>query len=301
MPEYLDRIKRLKARLVGTRPEMDLENASLLTSGFQEMEGHPLIMKKAHAFRKQCLEKTIFIADDELVVGNSGSKIRGGILCADSCWSVLDRELDTISTRRYDPFFLRAEDRKLFEEKVRPYWKGRSIYEQWLAQAPEEATVLRDNGVVYIDRKAVRGWGETTAGYSWVLRAGIRGIAETVQARRARLDLTDPGAIDQDNFLKALLLVAEGIVALANRYAALAEEMAGKEADPGRKGELKQIARICRRVPEHPAASFREAVQSFYFYQISLFMEQNAAAYNPGRMDQDLLAVPTGTTWPRET
>lgn len=286
MAAYMDRIKRLKARLLSTRPEMDLENASILTSGFQEMEGHPLIVKKAHAFRKQCREKTIFIADDELIVGNSGSKIRGGILCADSCWSVLDQELETISTRRYDPFFLKPEDRKLFEEKIRPYWKGRSIYEKWIAQAPEEATTLRDNGVIYIDRKAVRGWGETTAGYSWVLRAGIKGIAETIKERRARLNLTDPGAFDQDNFLKALLLVAEGIVILANRYAALAEEMARKEADPRRRGELEQIARICRRVPEHPATSFREALQSFYFYQISIFMEQNAAAYNPGRVDQ---------------
>ena len=32
--------------------------------------------------------------------------------------------------------------------------------------------------------------------------------------------------------------------------------------------------------------TFQEAIQSFYFYHISIFMEQNAAAYNPGRMDQ---------------
>jgi len=66
----------------------------------------------------------------------------------------------------------------------------------------------------------------------------------------------------------------------------LAEEMAAKETEPARKAELAQIAATCRRVPEHPARSFQEAIQSFYFYQISMFMEQNAAAYNPGRMDQ---------------
>jgi formate C-acetyltransferase len=228
MSEYMNRINRLKARLLETRPEMDLENASILTDGFQEMDGYPLVIKKAHAFRKQCQEKTITIADDELIVGNAGSKIRGGILSADSCWSVLDRELDTISTRKYDPFFLKDEDKEMFVEKIRPYWKGRSVYEEWVAQAPEEATVLRDNGVIYIDRKAVRGFGETTAGYAWLLQAGVKGIIETIQERRSRLVLTDPGAIDKDNYLKALLIVAEGIVILANRYAALAEEMAAK-------------------------------------------------------------------------
>ncbi len=66
------------------------------------------------------MEKTITIWDDELIVGCSGSKIRGGILCADTCWSVLDDELETISTRPYDPFFLIAGGQKAFEEKIRP-------------------------------------------------------------------------------------------------------------------------------------------------------------------------------------
>ena len=78
---------------------MDLENAIILTKGFQESEGQPLCIRKAYAFKKQCLEKTVKIWGDELIVGNAGSKQRGGILSVDTCWSVLDEELDTISTR----------------------------------------------------------------------------------------------------------------------------------------------------------------------------------------------------------
>lgn len=74
-----------------------------LTKGFQESEGEPLAVQKAYAFRKQCMEKNVTIWGDELIVGNSGSKQRGGLLYADTCWSVLDVELDTISTREYDP------------------------------------------------------------------------------------------------------------------------------------------------------------------------------------------------------
>ena len=132
---YMDRIDRLKQRVLKTKPEMDLENAIILTKGFQESEGQPLCIRKAYAFKKQCLEKTVKIWGDELIVGNAGSKQRGGILSVDTCWSVLDEELDTISTRPYDPFYLRPEDRKAFEEIIRPYWKGRSTYEQWLYNA----------------------------------------------------------------------------------------------------------------------------------------------------------------------
>lgn len=167
--KYLDRISKMKKRVVETKPEMDLENARILTKSFKENEGKPLVVKKAEAFRKQCMEKTIKIWDDELIVGCPGSKMRGGILCADTCWSVLDEELDTINDRKYDPFHLTEEDRKVFVEEIRPYWRGRSTYEAWLAQIPEDTRVLRDSGMVYINRKAVRGWGETTAGYEQII------------------------------------------------------------------------------------------------------------------------------------
>ncbi len=59
---------------------MDLENAIILTKGFQESEGQPLCIRKAYAFKKQCLEKTVKKSGgDELIVGNAGSKQRGGI------------------------------------------------------------------------------------------------------------------------------------------------------------------------------------------------------------------------------
>ncbi len=288
MAAYLERIARLKQRLLEIRPEMDLENARILTEGFIEYENMPLILKKAYAFRKQCSEKTIFIQDDELIVGNAGSKVRGGILCADCCWSVLDNELETMSSRRYDPFYLRDADKQVFTEVVKPYWRGRSNFEQWRRQIPEDLRLLRDNGVVFIDRKGVRGFGETTAGYTWLLQAGVSGIRAYVEARRAELDLAVPGDLEKDDFLRALLMVGEGMVIMANRYADLAEQMAAEEADPLRRAELAEIAAICRRVPEQPAATFREALQSLYFYQTCIFMEQNAASYNPGRMDQYL-------------
>jgi len=285
---YMERVNRLKNRVLGTRPEMDLENAKILTEGFREAEGDPLVVRKAKAFRKQCREKTVTIWDDELIVGSSGSKMRAGILCADTCWSVLNQELETINERRYDPFYLKVEDRKIFEEEIRPYWKGHSTYEEWLVQIPDDTRELRDNGVIYIDRKAVRGWGETTAGYEWLIREGVSQIVNVVEQRKAKLDITVPGDYEKDYYLKALLIVAEGMMRLAERYAMEAGRLATLEKDPQRKKELSELAEVCHQVPAKPARTFREALQSLYFYQICLFMEQNAASYNPGRMDQYL-------------
>lgn len=285
---YMKRITALKERVLNTRPEMDLENAVILTKGFQESEGEPFVVQKAYAFRKQCMEKTVKIWDDELIVGNSGSKQRGGLLCPDTCWSVLDDELDTISSREYDPFYLTDEDRKRFTDVIRPYWKGRSTYEKWLCQIPEDTKILRDCGVLYINRKAVRGWGETTAGYEMIINEGIEGVKKRIEKVRDSLDITKPGHYEKLVYLRALSLSADGVVKQAKRYSAEALRLAQEEKDPKRKEELMTIAAVCDRVPEKPARTFREALQSFYLYHICIFMEQNAASYNPGRMDQYL-------------
>ena len=285
---YMDRIEFMKNRVVHTNPEMDLENARILTESFKETAGEPLCIRKAKAFRKQCREKTVKIWEKELIVGCSGSKMRGGILCADTCWSILDEELDTISTRKYDPFYLREEDREMFLKEIKPYWEGRSTYEAWLKQIPEDCKILRDAGQVYINRKAVRGWGETTAGYKQVISEGIEAICENIRARMAKLDPTVPGDIEKEDYLKAMLISAEGICDLAERYAKEAERLAAEESDAVRKEELLSIAEACHHVPKYPARTFHEALQSLYIYQICIFMEQNAASYNPGRMDQYL-------------
>lgn len=285
---YMDRIEYMKNRVVHTTPEMDLENARILTESFKETGGEPLCIRKAKAFRKQCREKTVKIWEKELIVGCSGSKMRGGILCADTCWSILDEELDTISTRKYDPFYLRAEDREMFLRVIKPYWEGRSTYEAWLKQIPEDCRKLRDAGQVYINRKAVRGWGETTAGYRQIIEEGIESICGTIRRKMETLDETVPGDIEKMNYLRAMLISAESICSLAERYADEAERLAGQEPDEARRAELLSIASACRHVPRYPARTFHEALQSLYLYQISIFMEQNAASYNPGRMDQYL-------------
>lgn len=285
---YMERVNKLKDKVFKTYPEIDLEDAKLLTESFMETEGEYLVTRKAKAFLKQCREKSVKIWDGELIVGNAGSKIRGGILSADVCWSVLDKELDTINTREYDKFHLRKEDRKDFEDIIRPYWKGRSNYEEWLARIPGDVAALRDNGALYIDKKAVRGWGEVTAGYEWFIKNGLEGLRERILKKKASLDACIPGDYEKEVYLDALLIVADGMEVLAARYAEEAERLAKDEKDEKRRAELLEIAEVCRFVPLHPARTFREAMQSFYFYQISIFMEQNAAAYNPGRMDQYL-------------
>lgn len=288
MSNYMDRIDRLRERYLNTRVDMDVYNAKYLTEGFKETEGQPWIIQKATGFLHQCQKKNIYILDDELLVGGAGFKPRAGILCADSSCSILDRELDTISTRKFDPFYLSEEGKKVFKEEVSDYWKNKCVLDRWQAMAPEDMKLLRDNGMIYIDRKAVRGYGETTPAWDLILSEGIGGIRKKAVAALAKLDDAKVGDLEKIHFLKSEIIVCDGIITLANRHADLAELMASDCEDPIRKAELEKIAAICRRVPEHPATSYHEALQSILFYEYAIYMEQNASSYNLGRIDQYL-------------
>ncbi|MGG5319056.1 glycyl radical protein [Enterococcus sp. AZ072] len=288
MKDYFRRIERMKQRLRRTEPEIDLENARILTRVFKETAGEPLAVRKAKAFKAQCEEKTIEIFQDELIVGCPGSKLRGGLVSVDTCWSVLADELETISTRPQDPFYLSPENKKMFLEEIQPYWQGKAAYDAWVKQIPEDTKILRDNGVIFIDKRLMRGSGEVTASYKQIIDEGLVGIKKHVLLRKQALNLTEPGAYEQDCYLSALLITLEGLEILAARYGEEALRLASIENDCTRQTELLQIAKICQRVPKYPARTFHEALQSLYFYHMSLFIEQNAEGYNPGRMDQYL-------------
>lgn len=288
LSNYMDRINKLRERYLDTRVEMDVYNAKYLTEGFKETEGQPWIIQKATGYLHQCQKKNIYILDDELLVGGAGFKPRAGILCADSSCSILDRELDTISTRKFDPFYLSEEGKKVFTEEVSDYWKSKCVLDRWQAMAPEDMKTLRDNGMIYIDRKAVRGYGETTPAWDLILSEGIGGIRAKAVAALEKLNDANVGDLEKMHFLQSEIIVCDGIITLANRHADLAELMASDCQDPARKAELEKIVAVCRRVPEHPATSYHEALQSILFYEYAIYMEQNASSYNLGRIDQYL-------------
>lgn len=290
MANYMDRINKLRDRYLDTRVDMDVYNAKYLTEGFKETEGEPWAIQKATGFLRQCQRKHIYIQDDELLVGGAGFKPRSGILCADSSCSILDRELDTISTRKFDPFYLSEEGKKVFKEEVSEYWQNKCVLDRWNKLVPEDLKTLRDSGMIYIDRKAVRGYGETTPAWPLILKEGIGGLRDKAQAKLDQLDDAHVGDLEQIYFLKSELIACEGIITLAHRHAELAEKMAAETTDPKRKAELEKIAAVCWKVPEKPAETFYEAVQSMLFYEYAIYMEQNASSYNLGRIDQYLIS-----------
>lgn len=286
-----ERIERLRRNYVNTKPSICYERAKIYTESHKRTEGKATILRRAQAFYDFCAEFEVRIFPDELIVGTAGKFRRTGILTPEYSWKWVDKEMDTFPTRPQDPYQITAEQCRYVRSEIFPYWRGKSLEEHFLASLPAAtARIAVDTGIIDNDSKWRQAVGEITPDYEGHLfRLGYRGILEKAEARLAELGPLNAEAIDKIDYYQATALSARAIVLLANRYADRAEAMAAEEPDRARKAELIEIARVCRKVPEHPPESFHEAIQFVWFVQLGGIVTENPLALNAGRFDQYML------------
>lgn len=283
-----ERIGRLRAAFAAAAPTICAERARIFTDSIAENRGDPLIVARAKAFRDVCRKLPVIIFDDELVVGTIGIHRRSGCICPEMSWRWVDAELDSFATRRQDPYIVGEREKTILREHVFPAWKGRTLEDAFLAQIPEEtAAVAVDTGIVDNDMKWRSGVGEITPDYEDIIFVkGFSGIISDAAEREKMLDPLDPEDIDRRNFLRAVRESAGGIIELGRRYAEEAERIAAGELSAMRRAELLEIADTCRRVPEFPPRTFREAIQMVWFVQMGCILSENSLALNLGRFDR---------------
>jgi len=119
--------------------------------------------------------------------------------------------------------------------------------------------------------------------YPNILKKGFAGVKSEAESLLAQADSSDKRA-----FLKAVIICCEAVKNFAARYSKLAGELAKKESDPRRQMELKEIAKICARVPGEPACTFHEALQSLWITHMLVMAEEGypGAGLSYGRFDQ---------------
>lgn len=132
---------------------------------------------------------------------------------------------------------------------------------------------------ISLDRKSV--WGHHMPYYHKVLEKGYSGLINDIDAKLNKTE--EPETRD---FLESSRFTLNAAIGLSERYAKLVCQIAEQEQDATRRAELEEIARICDKVPNKPADSFYEALQSVWFVHMLL---HSTLSYTPlGRIDQYL-------------
>ena len=283
-----DRVKKLREEMVCT-PSLCIERGYLITGAYKEFEGDPAIVRRAKALARVLNNMSIHINDGELIVGTATSKQRGGILTPEVHWGWYLDEMDTISTREWDRFQPLTEEEKQKMREFLPFWKGKSLYEKWLAIVPDSLnkytfkTFLPASCPISNMHLA-----HTCPGYEKVLRMGLNGIKKQVTEKLNGLDMVKAGSFEKSLFYRSVIITLDGAMSFAQRYAKLAKNMADKEKNTARKAELEKIAAACARAPANPPRDFYEALQACWLTYIVLMTEGWGPGMGFGRIDQYL-------------
>jgi formate C-acetyltransferase len=269
------------------RPEVHPERAVSVTRSYRQTEGEPLFTRRGRMLLAIAAEHAVAIQEGELIVGMKALTPRGSPLFPEISCDWVERDLDRMATRTNTPFYVSPETQRVLRAEVFPYWKGRQISDRIMEAVPAEIWKADERGVIYNYFRS-RTIGHINAGYEKVLAKGMQGIIADVERSLSRLDAREHDRESKRLFLESVIMACEAAMLLAARHAAEARRLAAIEADPARRTELEQIARVLDRVPAQPAATFQEALQSFWITHLMLNLETDGHAFGPGRFDQVL-------------
>ena len=283
---------------------IDSQRIRLYTEYMKEHWAEPHYTRCGGAFKYVLSNLIPVIRDGELIVGAQSPHIRGTHLYPEyeATWmreglEGIQREEErymegTLSINKGEKqlgiFRLTQKAEKEIRESLE-FWKEdwQSVSEKILQKRKDYEMVEKwQQQLVFFRFMWDVPEGRVVPDYQKVIDGGLVSIIELCQEKLAELGPPDTKEkIDKYDFYTGTILALEGVIVFAESYSHEAERMA-ENAGEERKKELLEIARICRKVPRSRADTFWEALQSFFFVHLALFIEVNGRGISPGRFDQ---------------
>lgn len=285
-----ERIKALRSQSVDIKPYISAERAELMTDFYQQPQARKYSAPalRALAFQFLLRNRTIWIGDGELIVGERGPAPKATPTYPELCCHSLT-DLEVLNSRSRTNFQVDNSVREIYRERIIPYWSGSSMRDVLFESMSPEWTAAFEAGV-FTEFMEQRAPGHAILDDK-IYRRGFLDFKQDINEQLERLDfLADPSAWKKREELRAMAICCDAIMEFAHRHADLAREKAKTETDGTRKRELLLIAEVCDRVPAYPPRTFYEALQSYWFVHLGVIQELNTwDAFNPGRLDQHLI------------
>ncbi len=285
-----ERIRRLRKQSVSAKPHISPERAILITEFYESEIANEVSIpvKRALAFNHLLANEKICINDGELIVGERGPAPKETSTYPEICCHTLE-DLKILNSRKKIPYAVNEETKKVYKEKVIPFWKGRSMRDVIFGKMSEEWKAAYEAGVFteFLEQRAP---GHTTLDDK-IYKKGLVDFKKDITRSMQNLNfLEDADAYKKQEELKAMNIATDALILYAERHADRAREIAKKEKNPDRRRELEKIVSVCSHVPAYAPRDFWEALQHYWFIHLGVITELNPwDAFNPGRLDQHLL------------
>jgi len=295
-----ERVTTLRDESFNADPHISGERARLMTEFYQSdafQNRSSIVVARARSFHYLVANRTIYIGDRELIVGERGPAPKATPTYPELCCHTLD-DFSVMNTRERTPFAVADDVLELYSDVVIPFWlneEQRTIRQQLFgmlcSNAVEKTTWEKAlDGGVFTEFMEQRSPGHAILDDK-IYKRGFQEVKEEIIELRGQLQRSEEG----DNFnakiaqYDAMEIACEAIILLAERHAEEAERLSQQTEDPLRRAELLEIARICRKVPAKKPETFREALQAYWFVHLGVITELNTwDSFNPGRLDLHL-------------
>ena len=303
------RVLGLKNAYFRAVPEICIERARLVTRGSRRLElfGKPRItsLDKARLYRYVLEHRQpvvrhrgavatgmvpLKLADRSLFAGSTTARFKGVPLYPELMALALWPELETLKTRAANPYHITNQEIRVLNEQVFPRWLDCNLIELARARmagsagdqgdAPEYK--LLERLVFFVTTKA-NCISHTIPDFSRAVSVGLRGLIREAE----QLGAATPDTERRD-FYAAIGEALTGIIAYSRNLAAEARRLARRERDETQRRELLELAAIHERVPEHPAANFREGLTTIWVCWTAIHLENANVGLSLGRLDQGL-------------
>lgn len=286
-PPPRSRVESLRWKIIEAPQEVCIERARYLTEAMRlHWKRHPLT-RMSIAFEHILKNISVIIRDEEIIVGCRTSKLKGAPLFPENKSLWIEGDLENFDKRVLQRALITPAEKEELAASILPFWKGKTVEDRMQKRMPADVLTDMDKYIFTMMLEITYGIGHFTMNHPRILRRGLRGVMSDAAKKLAELSAEErPG--EKGLFYEALIRNCRAAVAYANRYSKLASAMADKEGDPVRAAELREISRVCSRVPEHPAQSLHEAIQSVYFIHLLAQIESGGNSISLGRIDQIL-------------
>lgn len=283
------RVARLRKKSFEAQPSISAERALLVTEFYRQNHGkYAVPVLRALNFKNLCEKKTIYIGDDELIVGERGPYPKAVPTFPElTCHSLED--LKILDSRAMTGYRVDVAVYDIYEKTVIPYWRERTMRERVFRDVPPNWHKAYEAGI-FTEFMEQRAPGHTTLD-GVIYRKGMLDFKAEIADSLANLDfISDAEAATKAEQLKAMDIACEAAIIFARRHADLARQLAAKhKTDRVRQKELQEIAAVCDWVPAHAPRNFHEALQMYWFVHLGTITELNGwDAMNPGHLDQHL-------------
>lgn len=281
------RIEKLKSESVNAKQYVCVERARYLTEAYIKNQSDPMILRRAKAIRNVLEKITLFIEEGQLLAGNHAASLRAASIFPEYTIDWINDEIDQFDKRPGDRFYVTEEVRSELLD-IAKWWHGKTVHDRCLSTLPQDVKDAYSMGLLSANGNMTSGDGHIMLDFEKMIYSGANGIIEDAKQKLDALDLTDPASHHKRIFYLSVITVYEGVIAYAERYAALALRLAQSAESAQRKEELLRLSEICRRVPANPAENFYEAVQTVWFAHLISQIESNGHSMSFGRLDQYL-------------